>query len=48
LSFAAETTIGKHLIACINMLNKLIHHADLVINDNNIIDKEKKLLDILK
>jgi len=30
------------------MLNKLIHHAELVINDNDIIDKEKNLLDILK
>jgi len=31
------------------MLNKLIHHAELVINDNEIIDKEnKQLLEILK
>ena len=30
-----KTAIEKHLIACINMLNKLIHHAELVINDNN-------------
>src|SRR3990172_3906847 len=32
LTLAAETAIGKHPMECINMLNKLIQHAELVVN----------------
>jgi pyruvate kinase len=34
LTLAAETAIGKHPMQCINMLNKIIQHAELVINGN--------------
>jgi pyruvate kinase len=32
LTLAAETAIGKHPMECINALNKLIQHAELVVN----------------
>jgi pyruvate kinase len=32
LTLAAETAIGKHPMECINVLNKLIQHAELFIN----------------
>jgi pyruvate kinase len=32
LTLAAETAIGKHPMECINMLNRLIQHAELVVN----------------
>ncbi len=32
LTLAAETAIGKYPMECINMLNKLIQHTELVIN----------------
>ncbi len=32
LTLAAETAIGKHPMECINMLNRLIQHAELVAN----------------
>ena len=32
LTLAAETAIGKHPMQCINVLNKIIQHAELVIN----------------
>lgn len=32
LTLAAETAIGKYPLECINMLNKLIHHAELTVN----------------
>jgi len=32
LILAAETAVGKHPIECINMLNKLILHAEMAIN----------------
>jgi ATP sulfurylase len=32
LALAAETAIGKYPMECINMLNKLIQHAELVVN----------------
>jgi ATP sulfurylase len=32
LTLAAETAIGKHPMECINTLNKLIQHAELVVN----------------
>lgn len=31
LTLAAETAIGKHPIECVNMLNRLIHHAETVL-----------------
>ena len=44
LVLAAETAIGKYPIGCINMLNTLIRHTDLVINADEIRDKEKKFV----
>jgi len=35
LTLAAETAIGKHPLECINMLNKLIQHAELVVNGSD-------------
>jgi len=32
LTLAAETAIGKHPMQCINVLNKIIQHAELMIN----------------
>jgi ATP sulfurylase len=32
LALAAETAIGKHPMQCINVLNKLIQHTELVVN----------------
>ena len=34
LALAAETAIGKYPMECINVLNKLIEHAELVVNDS--------------
>jgi len=34
LTLAAETAIGKYPMECINMLNKLIQHTELVFKDN--------------
>jgi len=35
LTLAAETAIGKYPMECINMLNKLIQHAELVVNGSD-------------
>lgn len=35
LTLAAETAIGKHPMECLNMLNKLIEHAELVMNGSS-------------
>ena len=35
LTLAAETAIGKYPMGCINMLNKLIQHAELVVNGSD-------------
>jgi pyruvate kinase len=32
LTLSAETAVGKHPMQCINMLNKLIEHAELTVN----------------
>jgi ATP sulfurylase len=40
LTLAAETAIGKYPMACINMLNKLIEHTELMLNDNKAKDQE--------
>lgn len=34
LTLAAETAIGKYPMECINMLNKLIQHAEAMVNGN--------------
>jgi ATP sulfurylase len=34
LTLAAETAIGKHPMECINMINKLIHHAEQTMNSS--------------
>jgi pyruvate kinase len=40
LVMAAETAIGKYPLGCINMLNKIIKHSELVINADEIRNKE--------
>jgi len=35
LTLAAETAVGKHPMECLNILNKLIQHAELAINGSN-------------
>ena len=47
LALAAETAIGKYPMACINMLNKLIKHAQLV-NVEEFKDKENKFVEKLE
>ena len=44
LTLAAETAIGKYPIGCINMLNKVINHSDLIINVEEINNKEEKFV----
>ena len=34
LALAAETAIGKYRMQCINVLNRLIQHAELVVNES--------------
>ena len=57
LVLAAETAIGEHPIGCVNMLNKIIKHSILVIDEgyedklnraNKIKDKEKKFVKFLE
>ena len=48
LTLAAETAIGNHPIGCINMLNKIIYHSSLVINANEIRNKEKEFVQDLE
>ncbi len=35
LTLAAETAIGKYPLECINMLNRIIQHAELVVNGSD-------------
>lgn len=44
LTLAAETAIGKYPLGCINMLNKIIKHSDLIINAEEIRNKEKEFV----
>jgi pyruvate kinase len=44
LTLAAETAIGKYPIGCINMLNKVISHSNLIINAEEIRSKEEKFV----
>jgi pyruvate kinase len=48
LTLAAETAIGKYPIDCINMLNKLKQHAELMINRNGAKHKENDLIQMLE
>ena len=48
LTLAAETAIGKYPIGCINMINKIINHSNLIINAGEIRDKEKKFVNYLE
>ena len=48
LTLAAETAIGKYPIGCINMLNKIINHSNLVINADDIRNKEKVFVNHLE
>ncbi len=47
LALAAETAIGKYPMECINMLNKLIKHAQIV-NVEEFQDKENKFVETLE
>ncbi len=44
LTLAAETAIGKHPMECINMLNKLIQHAELVVNNSKPYNLENSFI----
>ena len=48
LTMAAETAIGKYPLGCINMLNKIINHSNLVINADEIRNKEKNFVRYLE
>ncbi len=47
LTLAAETAIGKYPMECINMLNKLIHHAKLAMDTHNT-SQENQFLENLE
>jgi pyruvate kinase len=47
LVLAAETAVGNYPMECINMLNKLIKHADLAIDVQQFVDKENELVQSL-
>lgn len=42
LTLSAETAIGKYPMACINMLNKLIRHAQLLLTHSSGVVEEKR------
>ncbi len=48
LTLAAETAIGKYPIECINMLKKVIDHSSLIINVDEIRNKEEKFVNYLE
>ncbi|UCC50743.1 MAG: hypothetical protein JSV68_16755, partial [Anaerolineaceae bacterium] len=48
LTLAAETAIGKYPIDCINVLNKLNQHAELMLNGNASNHKENGFLQSLE
>ena len=48
LTLAAETAIGKYPIGCINMLKKVIDHSGLIINADEIRNKEEKFVNYLE
>ena len=48
LTLAAETAIGKYPMECINMLNKLIHHAESVIHGSDPRNLVKGLIGSLE
>ena len=48
LTLAAETAIGKYPMQCINMLNKLIQHAELVVNRSDPKNRENGFIESLE
>ncbi len=48
LTLAAETAIGKYPIGCINMLKKVIDHSSLIIDADEIRNKEEKFVNYLE
>lgn len=48
LTLSAETAIGKHPMACVNMLNKLIEHSELAVDLEKFKDKEDKFVKSLE
>jgi pyruvate kinase len=48
LTLAAETAIGKYPFDCINMLNKLIRHVELVVKDNGNYLNENGYIHLLE
>jgi pyruvate kinase len=48
LTLAAETAIGKYPMECINMLNKLIQHAELVVTEGDPRNLENRFIKSLE
>ena len=48
LTLAAETAIGKYPISCVNMLNKLIQHAELIQHNNKSTGSDNGLIQLLE
>jgi ATP sulfurylase len=46
LTLAAETAIGRHPMECVNMLNRLIQHAESVIHEGDL-SKTHPLVEVL-
>ncbi len=47
LTLAAETAVGKYPMECINMLNKLIQHAELTVNGAQFKQQENSFIQAL-
>ncbi len=48
LTLAAETAIGKYPMACINMLQKLIKHSEIVLSNTRSTDQQDQLMECLE
>ncbi len=48
LALAGETAIGKYPLSCVNMINKLIKHAQLAIDVDEIREKEDAFVNKLE
>ena len=44
LTLAAETAIGKYPMECINMLNKIIQHTEMMLKNNGVEPQERAWL----
>jgi len=48
LTLAAETAVGKYSMACLNMINKLIRHAEVTLKENKTKRRSTPLITCLE